>query len=169
MKKFLVSVIVVFTGAWCLPSMSGASPASSGLPRHAQTPGAINPAVTQGTISSTICVSGYTRTIRPPSSYTTGLKRQQLAAGYNLNGDLSTYDYEEDHLVPLEVGGNPTSVKNLWPEPRHILWSAAKKDRLENTIHSLICSGALSLRAGQRIFETNWEAGYQKYIGSPTQ
>jgi hypothetical protein len=25
--------------------------------------------------------------------------------------------YEEDHLSPLEDGGNPTDPRNLWPEP----------------------------------------------------
>ena len=28
-------------------------------------------------------------------------------------------DYEEDHLIPLELGGSPTSPLNLWPEPGH--------------------------------------------------
>jgi hypothetical protein len=26
-------------------------------------------------------------------------------------------DYELDHLVPLEVGGAPSTATNLWPEP----------------------------------------------------
>jgi hypothetical protein len=30
-------------------------------------------------IKSTICRSGYTATVRPPSSYTTNLKQQQMA------------------------------------------------------------------------------------------
>jgi DNA-binding CsgD family transcriptional regulator len=42
----------------------------SGEPRLALTPGAYNPAVTQATIGRTICVSGWTATIRPSSSYT---------------------------------------------------------------------------------------------------
>ena len=35
--------------------------------------------VTQATISSTICKTGWTATIRPPASYTNALKRAQLA------------------------------------------------------------------------------------------
>jgi hypothetical protein len=66
------------------------------LPDPHRTPGAINPAVTQETIGSTICVSGWTRTIRPPSEYTTALKRQQIREfGY---ADRKLSDYEEDHL-----------------------------------------------------------------------
>src|SRR5438270_13269006 len=39
------------------------------------TPGALNPAVTQATIHQTICVSGYTKTIRPSVPEATRLKR----------------------------------------------------------------------------------------------
>jgi len=49
------------------------------LPISNVTPGAINPAVTQANIAFTICTSGYTKTIRPTSSYTTDLKIKQLA------------------------------------------------------------------------------------------
>ena len=33
--------------------------------------------------------------------------------------DTSTADYEEDHLIPLELGGAPRDPNNLWPEPRY--------------------------------------------------
>jgi hypothetical protein len=29
----------------------------------------------------------------------------------------SPADYEEDHFIPLELGGAPRNAKNLWPEP----------------------------------------------------
>ena len=50
-------------------------------PYHAdvvRTPGVLNPDVTQETINATICVHGWTKTIRPPTSYTNELKRKQL-------------------------------------------------------------------------------------------
>lgn len=106
-----------------VPADVSAASAASGvlrtdLPNHTLTPGALNPAVTQATILKTICVSGWTTTVRPSSSYTTRLKRTQLAAyGYH---DRSLADYEEDHLVSLELGGSPASTKNLWPEPHHL-------------------------------------------------
>lgn len=139
--------------------------ADSGLPNTKLTPGAINPKVTQGNIRSTICVSGWTATVRPPVSYTNKLKFDQLNSGYNLAGDLHMKHYEEDHIVPLEVGGNPSSPLNLFPEPRNIKFSAYLKDQLENRIHYLVCSGQLTLKAGQAIFLTNWEKGYSKYVG----
>jgi len=137
----------------------------SGLPNIKLTPGAVNPNVTQANIRSTICVSGWTATVRPPVSYTNKLKFDQLNSGYNLNGDLNMKHYEEDHIVPLEVGGNPSSPLNLFPEPRNIKLSSYLKDQLENSIHRLVCSRQLTLKAGQAIFLTNWEKGYSKFVG----
>jgi hypothetical protein len=67
------------------------------LPDPHCTPGAVNPAVTQATIGSTICRSGYKATIRPPVSVTDRLKREQIAA-YG-DADTRSRDYEEDHLL----------------------------------------------------------------------
>src|SRR5689334_22685356 len=94
---------------------SSCSTAYLPLPDPDCTPGAYNSAVTQSTIGSTICVSGWTATVRPPTSYTNPLKVQGIADyGYS---DTSVADYEEDHLVPLELGGSPRDPDNLWPEP----------------------------------------------------
>src|SRR5919197_3778733 len=70
------------------------------------TPGVLNPAVSQSAIGTTICRRGWTRTIRPPVSYTNDLKRKGLRA-YRLRGPPSRY--QEDHLISLEVGawGHP--------------------------------------------------------------
>ena len=163
-KRFVALVVgaaVVVAGAVPVAAL-GRDP---GLPNPGRTPGAINARVTQATIHSTICVSGYTRTIRPPESYTQRLKYSQLDGGYNLNGDTRARDYEEDHLIPLEVGGSPASVKNLWPEPRHTVWGASRKDALENAMHRLVCAGQVSLVTAQRVFATNWIAGYRRYLG----
>src|SRR5579859_6584528 len=97
------------------------------LPDSHCTPGAINPDVTQDNIDSTICRSGFTKTIRPPVSYTSSLKREQIKEyGYT---NTNTRDYEEDHFISLELGGNPTDPKNLWPEPHS---SPNEKDLIEN-------------------------------------
>jgi hypothetical protein len=86
-----------------------------GEPNHGLTPGATNPAVTEATIAKTICVSGYTAKIRPPSSHTTDLKRHQIVAYGDADSNLA--DYEEDHLISPEIGGASRDPKNLWPEP----------------------------------------------------
>lgn len=135
------------------------------LPNPRLTPGAVNPAVTQATIHSTICVRGYTRSIRPPEAYTERLKREQIREyGYK---DHWLRDYREDHLIPLEVGGSPISPENLWPEPLHVVdgWGAHVKDHLEDRLNHLVCEGRLSLAVAQRAIATNWVAAYWKYVG----
>ena len=164
MKKLITLIISLIILIIVIIPNAGAVLRDPGLPNPQVTPGAINPAVNQSNIYSTICVSGYTKTIRPPSSYTNHIKYSQLDSGYNYRGDTNASDYEEDHLVPLEVGGNPSSIKNLFPQPWLVTWNAGKKDRLENKMHSLVCSGAISLAAAQKVFITNWIIGYKKYI-----
>jgi hypothetical protein len=76
-------------------------------------------------------------------------------------------DYQEDHLIPLELGGATTDPRNLWPEP-HIAdggWGSKTKDRLERRLHSLVCNGALPLAEAQQAIATNWIEAYRTYIG----
>lgn len=123
------------------------------LPDPVCTPGALNPNVTQATIGSTICVAGWTGTVRPPTSYTNALKVQQMAA-YGLTG--TTADYEEDHMLPLELGGAPSDPKNLWPQPRVAGTGAAAKDTLENKLKRLVCAGSLQLAEAQSCILVDW-------------
>ena len=62
---------------WLVPSAAlllacYAASAQDYIPDHARTPGAINHHVTQDNAALTVCVAGWTRTIRPSSSYTAG-------------------------------------------------------------------------------------------------
>jgi hypothetical protein len=129
------------------------------LPDPSCQPGATNPDVTQSTIKSTICVSGWTSTVRPPTSYTNPLKVEQIAEyGYS---DTSTADYEEDHLIPLELGGAPRDPKNLWPEPRYDAGgsTSADKDTVENALKKKVCAGTMTLATARHIMATDWRQG----------
>ena len=110
----------------------------------ALTPGVLNPAVTPATIASTICRHGWTRTIRPPVSYTNGLKAKGLRQ-YRLRGPPSAF--QEDHLISLELGGDPVDPRNLWPEPYP---RASAVDQIENDLNHRVCTGSLSLADAQR-------------------
>jgi hypothetical protein len=132
------------------------------LPDPAVTPGATDPAVNQGDIRQTICVRGYTVRVRPPVSYTNSLKRRQMRRE-QLPGSIR--DYEEDHLISLELGGSPKDPRNLWPEPYAGRWGAMVKDRLENRLHRLICSGRIRLADAQKAISRNWIAAYKRYVG----
>ena len=109
-----------------------------------RTPGDLNPDVTQANIRSTICRHCWTSTFRPPVDYTNDLKRKQMRQ-YGLTGSLS--DYQEDHLISLELGGNPTDPRNLWPEPYP---RAAAVDQIENELNAEVCSGKLTLAQAQQ-------------------
>ena len=108
------------------------------------TPGVLNPQVTQNTIAETICVRGWTSTIRPPTEYTNELKREQMRT-YRREGGPS--DYQEDHLISLGLGGHPTDPRNLWPEP---IEQALKVDRTEKELNAAVCEGRISLAEAQR-------------------
>lgn len=127
---------------------------AGGLPDPACTPGAIDSRVTQDNIATTICVTGYTAKVRPPAAYTNALKRLQIAQyGYS---DKDPSHYEEDHLIPLELGGSPGDAKNLWPEPEAGEGSADAKDRVENLLHARVCAGRMTLAAAQVAIATDW-------------
>lgn len=133
------------------------------LPDPKLTPGALNPNVNQDNINSTVCVPGWSSSIRPPVSYTDQLKVTQIAQyGYT---DTNPADYEEDHFIPLSSGGNPTDPKNLWPQPRNTQpYNAAVKDNLEYTLYKMICAGQISLADAQNAFVTDWVQAYRTYV-----
>lgn len=137
---------------------------SSDLPNPLLTPGSINPDVTQANIQQTVCVKGYTKTIRPPAGFTNKLKKLQLRQyGYD---DRNPKHYEEDHLIALSIGGAPDDSRNLWPEPRSSEWGADKKDRLEFVMYKMVCDGEISLADAQHSMATNWIVAWKKYVPS---
>ncbi len=121
-----------------------ARPTNAILADPVRTPGVLNPDVTQANIRSTICRHGWTATIRPPVDYTNGLKRRQMRL-YGETGSMS--EYQEDHLISLELGGNATDPRNLWPEPYP---RASEVDRIENDLNAQVCSGRLTLAEAQQ-------------------
>lgn len=122
---------------------------------------ALNPDVTPATIRSTICVSGWTATIRPPSTYTSQLKADQMRA-FGLPGTAA--DYEEDHRIPLELGGAPRDPENLTPEPRTgSPNNATTKDSGENLAKHWVCDQGVDLRQAQADFIARWLAPWPSY------
>ncbi|MFI6689700.1 hypothetical protein [Streptomyces sp. NPDC050485] len=116
------------------------------LPDPKCTPGALNPKVTQATLKSTVCTSGYTATIRPPVSIT-GPEKTANAKSYGYTGPMG--DAEYDHLVSLVLGGDPDDPRNIWTEDDRGSFGAHDKDRLENYLHRAVCAGTMSLHTAQ--------------------
>ena len=102
-----------------------------------------------------------TKSIRPASTYTNHLKIEQIREyGYF---DVALRDYEEDHLIPLELGGNPTDPNNLWPEPYESSipdGGARFKDKVENYLHMQVCAGSVTLEEAQKEIAEDWYRVY---------
>jgi hypothetical protein len=134
------------------------------LPDPKITPGAINESLTADEFLKECHQSGWTRLYRPPTSYTNGLKRIQMKQYGYASSDKS--DFEEDHLIPLCLGGASQDPHNLWPQPRVGEWNAERKDKLERKLCTLACQGRIPLRQAQHDIATDWIAAYMKYVHS---
>ena len=132
------------------------------LPDPGLTPGATDPAVTAQNLQSTVCVKGYTARVRPDKALTNRLKRQQMRLYHY--ADANPQHYEEDHLIPLNIGGSPTDPQNLWPQPRFGEWGADEKNDLEFVAYKLVCQGELPLAEAQRRIAHNWIEAYQAWV-----
>ncbi|MFF3920548.1 hypothetical protein ACFYZB_45580 [Streptomyces sp. NPDC001852] len=123
------------------------------------TPGATSPAVTQANLATTICrKGGYTKNIRPPEAITRKEKAAN-AASYGYKGSLS--DAECDHLLSLQLGGDPNDARNLWvepadPGPKPDGGINNKKDPVETKLHTAVCAGKVTLQAAQQAIVTDW-------------
>ncbi len=145
----------------CHYSWVGADP----LPDPACTPGAVNPAVTQADIGSTICRPGWTATVRPPEAVT-GPEKVASAAAYGFTGSFTTAEY--DHLIPLELGGDPDDAANLWVEPNDdpdATTTHNSKDDLEDVLRAQVCAGRLSLATAQAAIASDWVVAAARYGG----
>ena len=113
-----------------------------------------NPAVTQASVKHTICVPGWSATVRPPTAYTNSVKRQLLRkAGIPL---AQAGSYELDHRIPISMGGSPRDPANLALQPWDGPKGAHAKDAVELRVHRLVCSGRVTLAAGQACFRSDW-------------
>jgi hypothetical protein len=123
-----------------------------------------NPKVTQANIKRTICKAGWTKTIRPPSSYTTALKLQQIEEyGYSNKRPGS---YEEDHLISLQLGGDPHDPQNLWPQAYAGKCGARVKDVIETKLKRLVCAPnpTITLEEAQQLISSNWVGAYIQFV-----
>jgi hypothetical protein len=135
------------------------------LPDPHCTPGAVDPQVTQANIATTICSRGFTSSIRPPERVTAP-EKEASAAAYGYTGSLQLAEY--DHLIPLELGGDPNDPANLWVEPPDdpaATSFANTKDGLEARLNRLVCSGQLPLTTAQQAIASDWVAAERTYGG----
>jgi hypothetical protein len=130
-------------------------------------PGALNADVTDSTIQQTICVAGWTATVRPSTIYTNSVKAKLLRE-HGLPA-ANAAQFELDHLIPLALGGHPRQIDNLWLQPWYGDWSARRKDQLEVKLKNQVCAAALSLAEARRAIADDWRAAWVRYVGGGGQ
>jgi hypothetical protein len=157
--------VAIPTEAASPPASPAPSRSTIGLPRADLTPGAINPNATQDNLVETVCKSGWATSVRPPAAYTSALKVAQIVEyGY---ADKDPRHYQEDRLVPLELGGAPRDKRNLWPEPNTIALpdgtaiGSKEKDDLEDALHRKVCNGTMQLADAQLAIARDWVAAWE--------
>ena len=127
------------------------------LPDRACSPGAYDANVTQADIHQTICVSGYTATVRDvPQS-----EKDAVYHEYGLDNHPPR-SYEIDHIVSLELGGS-NDIANLFPEKYAMAYGARIKDKLENRLGDMVCSGQITLKEARFEISSNWVTYFHKY------
>jgi len=82
--------------------------------------------------------------------------KKQVVKKYNVN--VKSQKIEIDHLIPLELGG-ANSQNNLWPQT-DVFPGFHEKDRLENKLHRLVCSGRIPLEEAQKTIAKDWVKAY---------
>ena len=113
----------------------------------------LNPAVTEETLASTICLPGWTATVRPPASYTNHIKKQRM---HELELPLELIaDFQLDHKISLSLGGAPSDPRNLVLQDED---EAHQKDVVEKCLPRAVCEGRVSLRAAQEAMWRDWRA-----------
>lgn len=112
----------------------------------------LNPDVRQDNITQTICVRGYTRTIRPPANVTNTIKHEMLrVCGYSSD---AMHDFILDHKIPLSLGGAPNNLRNFTLQTAD---SSKDKDRVELCLSRTVCAGKISLAQAQQEIWMNWK------------
>ncbi|MFD7907729.1 hypothetical protein ACFV4F_31050 [Kitasatospora sp. NPDC059722] len=135
------------------------------LPDPNCTPGATSPAVTQANLNDTVCKpGGYTSGIRPPANIT-GKEKAENAKSYGYTGPMG--DAEYDHLISLQLGGDPNDPRNLWvqpPSPDHVPGKGPNnpKDTVETHLHTALCKGQATLAAVQQAIAADWTTAEAK-------
>ncbi len=129
------------------------------IPDDQLTPGAIG-----STDETIICTPGYSATVRLPFNYE---RRLEVFQRYRLSY-VPWPKAEDDHRVPLELGGADVPA-NLWPQSGTTCpWSFHIKDRLENYIHAQVCTHhTLTIQQAQAIFLGDWTQFYLQHLGLP--
>ena len=153
MKRLTILGSTILLGA--RSRVSGCRPGAE--PDRRCSPGAYSTGLTKQVICSPSFRTGAIRNVPQTEKFAVEREYGMPAAYYGRTMEI-------DHIVSLELGGSNT-IANLYPEPGAGAANYHIKDRLENRLHALVCSGAIMLRAAQSGIARDWEALYRHVFG----
>jgi hypothetical protein len=157
----------LMTGCSSLPPTAEPAASPTQTTRQSVPVEALNADVRQETIQQTICVPGYTASVRPSTTYTNGVKLKLLRER-GLPASAAA-EFELDHRTPLALGGHPRNPQNLMLQPWEGPDGAKVKDRLERRLQQLVCAGKLLLDDARRAIYFDWQGAYRTYVGTVPQ
>jgi hypothetical protein len=115
------------------------------------TPGELDPAVTENS-AQTVCtgawVTAASRRQPPPSTL------DKLLIEYQLPGNPVTYALAR--VVPVEDGGSPTSMENLYPLPLNGFGGEQTRTAVAAQLHDEICSHKITVTQAAKTLEGDW-------------
>ena len=92
-------------------------------------------------------------------------EKYAVEAKYGMVEKLYGRTLEIDHIISLELGGS-NDIANLFPERAKPAPGYKVKDKLENKLHSLVCSGEMTLSSARVGIATSWQKLYRKVYGT---
>ena len=142
--RLSTGAIIVIALLLLLPRL--ASTGGLTLPDHQLTPGAV-----ATTSKAVVCTPGYASSVRPRGEQWRELK-DRVYAEYGMPVG-SRYGHVIDHEIPIEIGGSPTDIRNLWPQPYD---ESKQKDVVEDELHALVCDGRMPITQAQARVARDW-------------
>ena len=162
LRLLLIAALLGVMAACASPPSTPKSPAAPPVAALQTVPQeALNADVQQDTIQQTICVAGYTASVRPSTTYTNGVKLKLLRE-QGLPASAAN-EFELDHRIPLALGGHPRNLQNLVLQTWEGKDGAKVKDRLERRLQQLVCAGKLLLDDARREIYLDWSYAYRRY------
>lgn len=117
-------------------------------------PGAIDPAITQSNLDSTICDPAFLTRVATSPSWKADMRRRMAEQTYR--GQDPTL-FELDQLVPVKLGGARLNPQNLWLQPWSGPTGAWNKNRIEDELHQQVCARQMPLKTAQQLIARDWQ------------
>jgi len=161
-RLLIIGLLALLSACGSAPPLPESPTPVATAPSQAVPAEALNPDVHQDTIQQTICVAGYTASVRPSTTYTNGVKQKLLRE--NALPASAASEFELDHRVPLALGGHPRNLQNLMLQPWDGKDGAKAKDRLERSLQRLVGAGKVLLDDARKAIYVDWQGAYGTYV-----